>query len=66
MASAMGILKWSPNVFWDATFYEYTAAMKGHLISQGVSTKEPMTRDEFLDLKAEVEAADKPKRMPDA
>ena len=53
MASALGILKWSPNTFWQATFYEYTAAMKGHFVSQGVDLNPPMTRDDFLTLKAE-------------
>lgn len=53
MASAMGILKWPSNVFWSSTMYEYTAAMKGHLLSQGVNVVEPMTRDEFLEMKDE-------------
>ncbi|WP_442577865.1 phage tail assembly chaperone [Mesorhizobium sp. ASY16-5R] len=64
MSSALGILKWSPNTFWQATFYEYTAAMKGHLVSQGVEIKSPMSRDEYLTLKAEDAA--KTKRMPNA
>jgi hypothetical protein len=50
MASAMGILKWPPDTFRRATFYEYTAAMKGHLISTGAKIVEPLSRDEFLDL----------------
>jgi hypothetical protein len=63
MASGLGILKWTPADFWQATFYEYTAAMKGHLVSQGADPEPPMSRDEFLSLKAEDE---KTKRMPDA
>lgn len=66
MASALGILKWPPNVFWDATFFEYTTAMKGHLVSQGVDLSPPMSRDEYLDLKAQDEALQKTKRMPEA
>lgn len=53
MSSAIGILGWTPNVFWASTFYEYTAGMKGHLLSQGINVVEPMTRDEFLKLKRE-------------
>lgn len=55
MASALGVLKWQPQVFWDATFYEYTAAMKGHLASQGVDVSPPMTKEEALALKAQLE-----------
>jgi len=49
MCSAMGILKWSPQHFWKATFYEYTSAMKGHLVSSGVKQIDPVSRNEFLD-----------------
>lgn len=63
MSSALGILKWSPEQFWNATFYEYTAAMKGHLVSQGIDMTPPMTRDEFLTLKAQDEAREKNKRL---
>ncbi len=66
MASALGVLKWPPEVFWKAGFYEYTAAMKGHLVSQGADLSPPMTRDEFLTMKAEDEARESNKRMPDA
>jgi hypothetical protein len=45
--------------------YEYTAAMKGHLISTGADLNPPMTRDEYLDAKAEEEARTKTNRMPD-
>lgn len=66
MSSAMGILKWPPNVFWAATFYEYTAAMKGHLVSQGVDLTPAMSREEFLTLKAEDEARQKTNEMSNA
>ncbi len=66
MASALGVLKWPPNMFWAATFYEYTAAMQGHLISQGVAPKQGMSRDEFLDLNGKYEASEKLKRLPNA
>ncbi|WP_312866880.1 phage tail assembly chaperone [Rhizobium leguminosarum] len=66
MSSAMGILKWPPDMFWKATFYEFTAAMRGHFVSQGIDVTPPMTRDEFLTMKAEDEARESNKRMPDA
>jgi hypothetical protein len=65
MSSALGILKWTPGQFWKATFYEYTAAMKGHLVSQGVDLEPAITRDEFLTMKAEDEARERNKRLPD-
>lgn len=56
MSCALGILKWSPCVFWASSMYEYTAAMKGHLVSKGVKLKsEGMTRGEFLTMKARIE-----------
>lgn len=66
MSSALGILKWSPDQFWKATVYEYTAAMKGHLVSQGADLTPPMTRDEYLTLKAAEEAREKTNEKPDA
>lgn len=56
MSSALGILKWSPPTFWNATFYEFTAAMRGHFVSAGVDMTPPVSRDEYLTLKAEEEA----------
>ena len=57
MKSAFGVLKWTPPVFWKATFYEYTAAMVGHLESQGVSMESKcMDRNGFLELKAQAKA----------
>lgn len=53
LTSALGILKWPPNVFWGSTVYEYTSGMKGHLQSLGVKMEDPMTRNEFLDMKDE-------------
>ena len=47
MASALGVLKWSPAVFWKATFYEYTAAMKGHLLSSGVDLTQPPSKEDI-------------------
>ena len=46
MSSALGILKWSPKEFWQATFYEYTAAMKGHLISSGADLSPPLSKED--------------------
>lgn len=62
MSSALGVLKWPPNVFWASTIYEYTSAMKGHLLSKGVKIIDPMTRSEFLKIKREDEARTKRKR----
>lgn len=56
MGSCLGMLRWTPEVFRRATFYEYTAAMKGYLVAKGVDLTEPMTRDEYLELKAKDEA----------
>jgi hypothetical protein len=66
MCSALGVLKWPPPVFWNATFFDYTAAMKGHLISQGADSEPGMSREEFLTLKAEDEARTKTNEKPDA
>jgi hypothetical protein len=52
LSSALGILGWSPDTFWRATSYEYTAAMRGHMASKGADLEGNMTRDEFLELKA--------------
>jgi hypothetical protein len=46
----MGLLRWSPSDFRSGTFMEFTAAMKGYLVSKGVEADAPMTRNEFLDL----------------
>lgn len=57
MKSAFGVLKWTPPVFWNATFYEYTAAMLGHLESQGVKMESnSMDRNGLLELKAQAKA----------
>jgi len=36
MSSALGILRWPPDVFWKATVYEYTAAMRGYFAAVGI------------------------------
>jgi Phage tail assembly chaperone protein, TAC len=61
MSSAMGILKWPPAAFWAATVYEYTAAMKGYVRSEGAEVEPGMTRSEFLALKREEERKRKAK-----
>jgi hypothetical protein len=54
MASSMGVLRWSPDTFWSATFYEFTAAMKGYLAAKGVKGDDSaMDRNDFLDMKDE-------------
>lgn len=59
MASALGVLNWSPDVFWKATVYEYTVAMKGYMAVNGITTTPQMTRNDFLDLKAQISANEK-------
>lgn len=59
MSSALGVLRWTPKEFWQATMFEYTAAMRGYLLSKGVKLDQldgPMTRSEFLDMVREDEA----------
>lgn len=48
------MLRWTPDQFWRATVFEYTAAMKGHLLSKGVKVGQVVSRDEFLDMVDEV------------
>lgn len=52
MSSALGLLGWTPDGFWRATVYEYSAAMRGYYASKGVDTEGGVTRNEFLALKA--------------
>ncbi len=52
LSSALGILGWAPDMFWGATSYEYTAAMRGYAAANGADLDGNMTRDEFLALKA--------------
>lgn len=52
ISSALGILKWPPDVFWRSTVYEYTAAMRGHFAASGVDTEGGMTRNQYLTLVA--------------
>lgn len=47
MSSAMGVLGWTPDTFWKATFYDFTAAMKGHLISSGADMSQPPSKEEI-------------------
>lgn len=35
MTFALGTLKWSPDQFWAATFYEVSCAYIGYLLEQG-------------------------------
>lgn len=62
MASALGVLKWTPAVFWKATMFEYTVAMKGHLLSKGIKLDGPVDRSEFLEMVREDEAREREKR----
>jgi hypothetical protein len=52
MSSAIGILGWTPEVFWAATVFEYSAAMRGYNAKKGNKTEPGMTRNEFLAEKA--------------
>lgn len=55
MSFALGVLKWPPNVFWKCSFYEYTAAVKGHLMSTGVDVSEDLSVDHVNALFAKYE-----------
>lgn len=52
MSSAMGVLRWPPETFWKATMYEYTAAMKGYLVSKGIDLTPGITVEEVKELQA--------------
>lgn len=56
MSSALGVLRWTPETFWKATVFEFTSALKGYLGAKGVDFNPPMDRNDFLALKAQVEA----------
>ncbi len=56
MASSLGVLRWPPEVFWKATMYEYTSGMKGYLLAKGAKTDTPVSRDEYLEMKAKMGA----------
>ncbi len=59
MKSALGFLGWSPAVFWEATMYEYTAAIEGMMMAKGVKQDQTMSRNELLDLLAKEQRATK-------
>ncbi len=64
MSSAMGVLRWTPKEFWQATMFEYTAAMRGHLLSKGVKLEQldgPITKSDFLEMVREDEARESAK-----
>ncbi|RVD58859.1 phage tail assembly chaperone [Mesorhizobium sp. M2D.F.Ca.ET.223.01.1.1] len=46
MCTALGVLKWPADKFWRSTVYEYTTAIKGHLISIGADLTPELTREE--------------------
>jgi hypothetical protein len=49
MEFALGVLKWTPEVFWRSTSFETFAAARGHS-SQYPKKEEGMTPNEFQDL----------------
>lgn len=53
LASALSVLKWTPETFWRSTVYEFGLAVKGQQRLQGGKAVEPLTREEYLDLMAE-------------
>lgn len=59
MRSALGMLRWAPDTFWNATMYEYTAAIDGLMTSKGARPMPEMTRNDLLNLIAEDERTKK-------
>ncbi len=52
METALGVLEWSPDEFWNATYMDFTSAINGRvkMNQRRSSTVEPMTREEFDEL----------------
>lgn len=47
----MGVLKWTPDVFWNATIWELEAALDGHMESAGKKREtRGMTHARYLEL----------------
>jgi hypothetical protein len=52
MRFALGVLNWSPSQFWQSTMHELMAANEGYIKANTVESDDnPMTRDEYEDLK---------------
>lgn len=62
LASALSVLKWAPDTFWRSTVYEFGLAVKSQQRLQGGKVVEPVTREEYLDLKAHMARRDEEKR----
>jgi hypothetical protein len=66
MSFALGVLKWTPKDFWNSGFYEYTAAVKGHLMASGVDVSEPLDVEEVNEAFAKFENAMKARGLAKA
>jgi hypothetical protein len=63
MSSAIGMLRWSPETFWRATMFEYTAGMKGHMAANGVDLTPGLTVDDVKELQDQHEKRLRKARM---
>ena len=50
MEICMGMIGWTPNVFWNSTLHEIVPAIDGFIEFNGGSQQKPMTNDELKDL----------------
>lgn len=36
MTVALGVLRWTPETFWNSTFYEFSCAYVGYCMAEGI------------------------------
>lgn len=53
MATALGVLGWSPDTFWTATITEFNAAVDGWNRAHGGASPDAMSREELEDMMRE-------------
>lgn len=64
MKFALGVLHWSPDTFWNATFYEVSCAYTGHCeVNRVEGFGRSLTEEEAAELQEVVE--DLRERFPD-
>ncbi len=57
MRFAGGVLGWSEDQFWNASFAYFRATWEGWGHAHGVEAAKPMTRDRYEELKRELGVA---------
>jgi len=50
MSYALGVLKWSPEVFWNSTVSELISASEGHAAQFKTPGQNPLKKEELEDL----------------